>query len=159
MDNEDLIAKGENRQMGPMTRNTDGSSSTSQPTSPTNSDGTEMQMGTPPDMNCEEGDETCEMPEMPTDMQGGFGGRGEFMTQTTSTSSDSILHPAAYLAIGGGSVVLGILISYACFSRFFHAKPGETFSTLGKFIGFIAVALTLAVGISLLGYFIPVWCS
>ncbi|MBQ3296464.1 hypothetical protein IJG95_02025 [Candidatus Saccharibacteria bacterium] len=167
MDNGDLIAKGENRQMGPMAQNTDGSSSTSQPTPPTNSDGTEMQMGTPPDMNCEEGDETCEMPEMPegmdgempTGMQGGFGGRGEFMTQTTSTSSDSILHPAAYLAIGGGSVVLGILISYACFSRLFHAKPGETFSTLGKFIGFIAVALTLAVGISLLGYFIPVWCK
>ena len=126
MDNEDLIAKSGNRQMGPMAQNTD---------------------------------ETCEMPEMPSGMQGGFGGREEFMTQDASASSDSILHPAAYLAIGGGSVVLGILISYACFSRFFHAKPGEAFSTVGKFIGFIAVALALAVGICVLGYFIPVWCS
>lgn len=159
--NEDTIAKGEARQMGPLGGNSD----SSQPTRPTDSEN--GQMGTPPDMNCEEDSEECEVPELPEDFDGeipediqggGFGGgRGEFMTQNTNSNSDAILHPAAYLAIGGGSVILGILISYVCFSRCFHLRPGETFASKTKFIWFVVVAIMLAVGISVLGYFIPVW--
>ena len=165
--NEDTVAKGGNRQMGPMAENTDSTSDTSRSTPPTNSDGSEIEMGTPPEMNCDSDSENCEMPEppdgfdgeMPTDMQGGFGGRGEFMSQSTDNNPDAILHPAAYLAIGGCSVILGILVSYACFSRFFHLKPGQTFASRAKFIWFIVVALVFAVGVCVLGYFIPVWCS
>lgn len=137
-----------------------------------NSSSEDMGMGQPPEMNCADGEtctppemncadgETCEMPEMPAGGTngefGGFGGgRGEMMTVQGTT--DSILHPAAYLAIGGGGVLLGLLISYACFSKFFHLKPGQTFSSLSKFVWFIVVALLIAVGIGALGYFIPVW--
>ncbi|MDO4526873.1 MAG: hypothetical protein Q4B87_02155 [Candidatus Saccharibacteria bacterium] len=113
---------------------------------------------TPPEMNCDANNENCEMPEMPA-MNGGFGGfgggRGTMMMAQGTT--DSILHPAAYLAIGGGGVILGILISYACFSKFFRLKPGQTFSSLAKFIWFVVVALLIAVGVGVLGYFIPVW--
>lgn len=154
----EVAAKTGNRQMGPVAENADGSTTTP-PTKPVNSDGTEA---TPPEINCDSSEENCEMPEppegfdgeMPTEMQGGFAGRGEMMQQASSTSD---LHPAAYLAIGGGSVILGILVSYVCFSKFFHLKPGQAFSSLGRFIGFIAVALVLAIGICVLGYFIPVW--
>ena len=81
------------------------------------------------------------------------------MTQQTNDNPDAIWHPVAYLAIGGASVVLGIIISYACFSKFFHLKPGQTFSKLSKFIWFIVVALVLAVGICTLGFFIPKWTA
>lgn len=139
-------------------------SSSEQPEKPEDMEGMES-MGTPPEMNCDD-EENCEVPEMPegmdgempTDMQGG-GMRGDFTVQDASSTADATLHPAAYLGIGAGSVVLGILISYACFSKFFHLKPGQTFSTLSKFIWFIVVALVLAFGICTLGYFIPVWCS
>lgn len=161
---ETVVAKNSNaRKMGPVAENSDGSSTT--PAPPTNSDGTETQMGTPPEMNCDENNENCEMPEppegftgeMPADLQsGGFRG-GELTTQ--NTNSDAILHPAAYLGIGAGSVIIGILISYACFSKFFHLKPGQTFNKLSKFIWFIVVAVVIASIICLLGYFIPVWCN
>ena len=87
----------------------------------------------------------------------GPGGRGEFLGQVTA-SSDSVLHPVAYLAIGGGSVILGALISYACFSKFFHLKPGKTFDTMPKIIWCTVVAVLIAVGLITLGYFVPVWC-
>lgn len=159
--NDTVAAKGGARQMGPMAENTTGDSTTT-PTAPT--DGENGQMGQPPEMNCDPTSEECEMPEgfdgeMPTDMQGGgFGGRGEMMMQNAGGStSEAILHPAAYLSIGAGGVVLGLLISYMCFSKFFHLKPGQAFSKLSKFIWFMVVALVITVGICLLGYFIPVW--
>ncbi|MBQ6410170.1 hypothetical protein IJI18_02880 [Candidatus Saccharibacteria bacterium] len=167
-ENEEMIAKNNNRAMGPVAENTDNTSSTSRPTPPTNSDGSEMQMGTPPEMNCDSDSENCEMPEppegfdgeMPSDMQGGEpGSRGEFTTLGTNSNPDAILHPVAYLSIGAGSMILGILISYMCFSKFFHLKPGQTFASRGKFIWFIVVALVLTVGICTLGFFIPKWVS
>ena len=126
----------------------------------------------PPEMNCDDSSENCEMPEppegfdgeMPSEMQGaqgvqggGFGGRGEFMAQATNNNPDAVWHPVAYLAMGGCSVVLAILISYACFSKFFHLKPGQTFASASKFIWFIVVAVVLSVGLCTLGFFIPKW--
>lgn len=174
--NDNTVAAKDNnaRKMGPMAENATGDSTTT-PSTPTNG-GQMGQNGQPPEMNCADG-ETCTPPdmncdsdedcltmeppdgEMPSDMQGGgFGGRGEFTTQASgNASSDSILHPAGYLAIGACGVILSILISYACFSKFFHLKPGQTFSKLSKFIWFIVVAVVLSAGICVLGYFIPVW--
>ncbi len=112
---------------------------------------TEMN-GTPPDM-CDESDEDCEMPEPPTD--GEFSG-GPGMMQDASTSS-SDLHPAAYLSMGAGSLILAMAISYACFSKFFHKKPGETFDKKSKFIWCVVVSLILATALCVLCYFIPTW--
>ena len=161
----EIAAKTKDRQMGPVAENTSGNTP---PAKPTDAEGNEIEMGTPPEMNCDSDSENCEMPEppegfdgeMPSDMQsGGFGGRGEFMTQSTNTNPDAILHPVAYLSIGAGSVVLGILISYMCFSKFFHLKPGQTFKSGARFVWFIVVALVLACGICTLGFFIPKWVS
>ena len=129
--NEEVIAKGGNRQMGPVAENSSGSTATP-PVKPTDAEGNEIEMGTPPEMNCDSDSENCEMPEppegfdgeMPSDTQGGFGGRGEFIAQS-SGNPDAILHPVAYLSIGAGSIILGILVSYMCFSKFFHLKPGR----------------------------------
>ena len=135
--------------------------SSERPEMPENMEG----MGTPPEMECDD-EESCEMPEMPEDFDGEMpemGEMGDFMkgmfTQEDASATSSDLHPAAYLSIGAGSVIFGILISYMCFSMFFRKRPGETFSTLSKFVWFIVVALILAAGISVLGYFIPVWIN
>ena len=175
----DVIAKGnrQNVQGAPIANNTEGTSenSTTRPTAPGGSDssstGTEQapaEMGTPPEMNCEtdeSGETNCEPPalpegeegQMPSEMGGGFG--GGFMGQQVATSSEAVWHPAAYLAMGGGSVVLALVISYACFSKFFHLRPGQTFSSGGKFWAFVGVAVAIAVGLCVLGYFIPVWAK
>lgn len=130
---------------------------------------------TPPDMNCGGSAETCEPPEgfdgeapelpeemenqEPTDMRGG-GMRREDMAQLqVADGSSATWHPAAYLGFGAGSVILGILVSYACFSKFFHLKPGQAFSSASKFVWFIVVALVIATGLCVLGYFIPVWTA
>lgn len=127
-------------------------------------------MMAPPEMDCDSEDENCEIPELPedfdgeapTDMQemgpGGFGGRGEFMT-AQNTNPDAVWHPVAYLAMGGCSVILGILVSYACFSKFFHLRPGEAFKNVRRFVWFVVVALLLATGLAVLGYFVPIWIS
>ena len=136
-ENEDIIAKNKNKQMKP----------------------TE----TPPDANCDLDTEECETMEPPEDFDGEMpsdlqdrGLRGkEFMMQPANP--ETTLHPAIYLAIGGGSVILGILVSYVCFSRFFRLKPDQTFSALPKFIWFVVVVLVIATGICLLGYFAPTW--
>ena len=167
---EELIAKGGNTSGG----NSAGGTPPAKPGNSSDSDGdsTEM-MGQPPEMNCDDeencempemecgDDETCELPDMSEmeGMMGGPGSMGEFMMEDVSGSSDSILHPVAYLAIGGCSVILGIIVSYACFSKCFHKRPGETFSKLKYFIWFIVVALLIAAGLIALGYFIPVWVS
>ena len=165
---EGIIAKGGNRQMGPVAENSEDSSSTARPTPPTNTDRSEMQMGTPPEMDCDIEDESCEMPEppegfdgeMPSEITGGFGGgRGSFTTQDANSNPDAVWHPVAYLAIGASSVILSILISYACFSRCFHLRPGETFSKLSKFMWFVLVAVVLTIGLCVLGFFIPKWTS
>ena len=71
--------------------------------------------------------------------------------------NDGSLHPIAYLAIGAFGIILGIVVSYAIFSRFFHRRPYETFSSKGKFFGFIGVAVAIAAIIIVLAYFIPIW--
>lgn len=154
---DEIAANSKNRQKGAVTENTD------------NAESSEMPTGAPPEMNCDpESDTNCEIPEppegfdgqMPEGMQsGGPGGMREFTAQSISTNPDAILHPVAYLAIGGGSVIIGILISYICFSKFFHLKPGQTFASKGRFIWFVVVTLVLAVGLCALGFFIPKWCS
>lgn len=136
-----------------------------------NNDNAEMERPEMPEMNCESESENCERPELPEGMdgeapsdmkggmQGGFGGRGEFVAQASNANSDASWHPAAYLAFGAGSVILGIFVSYACFSKFFHLKPGQTFSSATKFIWFIVAAAVIATGLCVLGYFIPVWTA
>ena len=74
-----------------------------------------------------------------------------------SHHNDGSLHPVAYLAIGAFSIILGIIVSYAIFSRFFHRRPYETFGSKGKFFGFIGVAVVIAVIIITLAFFIPIW--
>lgn len=152
---EDMIAKTDSQQ--------------NRRTPPTRSGNTDetLQMGEPPEMDCDADETDCEMPEppegfdsskMPSDIKGGF--TGDFPGRTTQqANSDAILHPVAYLAIGGASVILGILVSYACFSKFFHLKPAQTFDKSSKFIWFTVVTLVIAAGLITLGYFIPVWCK
>ena len=170
---QDEVAARTGREMrGPVAENSEGTSDSgtvARPTAPsdsTNSGQAPAEMGTPPEMNCEtdeSGETNCEPPalpegeegQMPSEMGGGF--RGGFMEQQVATSSEAVWHPAAYLAMGGGSVVLGLVISYACFSKFFHLRPGQTFSSRGKFLAFVGVAVAIAVGLCVLGYFIPVW--
>ena len=167
---QDIVAKG-GRQMGPVAQNESGGSNSTSPAKPAegpggqSTEGMPSEMEQPPDMNCSEEDETCEMPTppegfdgtAPSEMQGGgFGGgmRGEMM-QTGST--DSVLHPVGYLTLGGVSVVLATVISYACFSKCFHLKPAQTFSSGLKFLAFLGVVLAVAVGLMALGYFVPIW--
>lgn len=113
----------------------------------------------PPDINCTD-EENCEPPEMPSgDFMGkpdGDMGRREFMMQDFN-NSDAILHPAAYLTIGGGSVIIGILISYAIFSKFFNLKPEKVFGVPTKITWFIIVSILIAAGLIALGYFVPIW--
>jgi len=160
---------------GPMAENSDNTNTkTVSPTKPsdaTDGDASETStmpadMGEAPEMNCEEnedGETTCEPPEMPEDMEG-FEGRpmeGEFPGELTSGSgsSDSILHPVAYLSLGAGSVILSTIIMYACFSNFFHKKPAATFDKWQKFMWFIVALVVLSVGLITLCYFIPIWMN
>ena len=116
--------------------------------------------GEMPEM-CDSDDEDCEMPEMPGDMQGGPGGDGNFPGEMTmeSGSSDSILHPVAYLALGGVSVIISMVIMYTCFSKFFHKKPGQTFDKGSKFAWYLVGSIVLAAGLIALCYFVPTWVS
>ena len=104
-----------------------------------------------------------EMPEMPSgemgEMPGMPGGDGEMMAVQETTSSDSVLHPVGYLALGAGSVILSMIVIYACFSNFFHKKPGETFSSKKNFILYIVASVILAAGLIALCYFIPTWVA
>lgn len=147
---------------------------------------TNCEVPEPPDMGqmCDaDSDEACETPEIcdpetdenctaPEGMeagmmggpgtggQGGMGGQmGGFKGQmgTMQGAGNSTWHPAAYLGMGAGSVILGLVISYACFSKFFRARPGETFKSLGRFLGFIGAASGIALGLGVLCYFIPTW--
>ena len=93
------------------------------------------------------------MTDMRSDERDGMVTFGEFDPH----HNDGSLHPVAYLAIGAFSVIFGIAISYAIFSRFFHRRPYETFSSKGKFFGFIGVAVAIAAIIIVLAYFIPIW--
>jgi len=115
--------------------------------------------GQPPEM-CDPEDEDCEMPEPPEGFTGTPPGDGNFpgaMTGQDTGSSDSILHPVGYLALGGTSVVVAMVIVYACFSKFFHKKPGQTFDKGSKFAWYCVTSLVLAAGLIALCYFIPVW--
>lgn len=156
----EVAMKGKMR--GPVAVESEGASSGTRPTPPT--DAPEEFDGEMPEM-CNPEDDDCEVPEMPEGFDGegfmgGFGGRGDFNPmEMQETSSDAILHPVAYLALGGCSVILSIVIIYACFSKCFHKKPGETFDTLSKFIWFVAASIVLAAGLITLCYFIPVWVS
>ena len=159
----EVAAKTGREMRGPIANNSSESTSTP-PTGNESGEASEMPpMGEMPEMNCED-EENCEMPEPPEGFdesqmgQGfrGMGTRGEMM-QTQETSNGSSLHPAAYLAMGGGSVILAIIIAYACFSRFFRKRPGETFSSLKKFLLCMLVTAVIAVLLATLCYFIPVW--
>ncbi len=122
------------------------------PAKPENADGEAPEM-------CNPEDEGCEVPEMPNGEQGGPNGGGPGEMTMASGSSDSILHPVAYLALGGGSVIISMVIMYACFSKFFHKKPGQTFDKGAKFAGYCVGSIILAAGIIALCYFIPIWVS
>jgi hypothetical protein len=117
--------------------------------------------------NCigdESGQTNCTPPEKPD-------GKEPSMVDTRPDESDGImtigeldprhndgsLHPVAYLAIGAFSIILGTIVSYVIFSRFFHRRPYETFSSKGKFFGFIGVAVAIAALVIVLAYFMPIW--
>lgn len=114
--------------------------------------------GEMPEMpECEEGDEDCEIPEMPEGMEGGPGGGsmpGEMMLDANSSNN---WHPAAYLGMGAGSVILSMVIMYVCFSNFFHKKSGQTFDKWQKFAIYCGASAVLATGFAVLCYFIPTW--
>lgn len=167
---EQISAKTERRMMrGPIAENSENNSATP-PTKPSGENG-EMN-GTPPEMNCEDGEEctppemncddeeNCEVPEMPDGMEGmGPMGDGGFRGQEGMQTADNSWHPAAYLAMGAGSVVLSLVIVYACFSKCFHLKPGAVFTKWQKFMWYCIATVVLAAGLSVLCYFIPVWTS
>lgn len=114
--------------------------------------------GEMPEMpECEEGDENCEMPEIPEGMEGGPGGEGFPGETMQDANSGNSWHPAAYLGMGAGSVILSMVIMYACFSNFFHKKPGQTFDKWQKFAIYCGASTVLAAGLAVLCYFIPVW--
>lgn len=156
---------------------TNNTAKTTPPTKPTNDTGSGEndampagpgEMGEMPEMNCEEseGSETnCEPPTPPENMEGFEGGpmgSGEFPGETTqqnTVSSDSILHPVAYLSLGAGSIILSTVIMYACFSNFFHKKPAATFNKWQKFMWFIIAALIMSAALIILCYFVPTWIS
>ncbi len=116
--------------------------------------------GEMPEMCDPESETECEMPEMPQDMMnGGFAGRGEMreMMMADSNVSSGTLHPGAYISMGGGAVIVGILISYVIISAGFTKKPGEAFRSLKRFLVFVGVSIVIAVLIGVLCYFVPVW--
>ena len=126
------------------------------------------EMGEMPEMNCEEsesGEANCEPPTPPESMEGfeggpmGGGGFPGDTTQQTTTPSDNVLHPVAYLSLGAGSVILSTVIMYACFSNFFHKKPAVTFNKWQKFMWFIIAALIMSAALIILCYFVPTWIS
>ncbi len=122
------------------------------PAKPENTDGTAPEM-------CNPEDEDCEVPEMPSGEQGGPNGGAPGEMTMVGGSSDNILHPVAYLALGGSSVIVAMAITYACFSKFFRKKPGQTFDKGAKFAGYCIGSIILAAGIIALCYFIPIWVS
>ena len=153
---------------------TNNTAKTTPPTKPTND--TESgengampgEMGEMPEMNCEEsesGETNCEPPTPPEGMEGfeggpmGGGGFPGDTTQQTTTPSDNVLHPVAYLSLGAGSVILSTVIMYACFSNFFHKKPSATFDKWQKFMWFIIAALIMSAALIILCYFVPTWIS
>ena len=126
------------------------------------------EMGEMPEMNCEEsesGEANCEPPTPPESMEGfeggpmGGGGFPGDTTQQTTTPSDNVLHPVAYLSLGAGSVILSTVIMYACFSNFFHKKPAATFNKWQKFMWFIIAILAMSAALIILCYFVPTWIS
>lgn len=126
------------------------------------------EMGEMPEMNCEEsesGEANCEPPTPPESMEGfeggpmGGGGFPGDTTQQTTTPSDNVLHPVAYLSLGAGSVILSTVIMYACFSNFFHKKPAATFNKWQKFMWFIIAILIMSAALIILCYFVPTWIS
>ena len=126
------------------------------------------EMGEMPEMNCEESEGSeanCEPPTPPENMEGfeggPMGGRGfpGDTTQQTTTPSDNVLHPVAYLSLGAGSVILSTIIMYACFSNFFHKKPSATFDKWQKFVWFIIAILVMSAALIILCYFVPTWIS
>lgn len=126
------------------------------------------EMGEMPEMNCEEsedGETNCGPPTPPESTEGFEGGPmggGNFpgeTTQQSAASSDSILHPVAYLSLGAGSVILSTVIMYACFSNFFHKKPAVTFDKWQKFMWFAIATIILSAALIALCYFVPIWVS
>lgn len=116
--------------------------------------------------NCvwdESGQTNCTPPKKPDDSEPLTEGLdpGEYSEMTPPPGREPFygeaLHPTYYLIFGAFSIIIGIIVSYTVFSRFFHRRPYETFSTKGKFFGFIGVALATAVAVMLFAYFIPVW--
>lgn len=153
---------------------TNNTAKTTPPTKPTNdaesgeNGAMPGEMGEMPEMNCEEsesGEANCEPPTPPENMEGFEGGPmgsggfpGEAIQQTT-TPSDNVLHPVAYLSLGAGSVILSTIIMYACFSNFFHKKPAATFNKWQKFMWFIIAILVMSAALIILCYFVPTWIS
>lgn len=153
---------------------TDNTAKTTPPTKPTNdaesgeNGAMPGEMGEMPEMNCEEsesGEANCEPPTPPENMEGfeggpmGSGGFPGEATQQTTTPSDNVLHPVAYLSLGAGSVILSTIIMYACFSNFFHKKPAATFNKWQKFMWFIIAILVMSAALIILCYFMPTWIS
>lgn len=153
---------------------TNNTAKTTPPTKPTNdaesgeNGAMPGEMGEMPEMNCEEsesGEANCEPPTPPESMEGfeggpmGGGGFPGDTTQQTTTPSNNVLHPVAYLSLGAGSVILSTVIMYACFSNFFHKKPAATFNKWQKFMWFIIAALIMSAALIILCYFVPTWIS
>lgn len=139
------------------------SNSNSDSSSSSNSSNTPPEMpeemdGEMPEMpQCDEDDEDCEMPEPPSGTDGNPPGMPGEMT--TIGTNDNTWHPAIYLSIGAGSVILSATIMYACFSNFFRKKPTEVFSKWQTIAILCGATIVLAAGICALCYFIPEWTS
>ena len=96
------------------------------------------------------------MPTIPTDGEmpemGEFGGRE--LTSTVAESSSSTLAPAAYLAMGAGSVILSTAIFYAILSKFFALNLADALKGGRRLAIFFGGSLLLAAAFAVGCYFL-----
>lgn len=104
---EEIIAKSNSRDMGPIAQNSENATMT------------------PPDIaNCESdesGETNCEMPEMPSDMQGGPMSGNDFRGETVAVAeTNEWLVPMTATGIVSGSIILAAVA--VCLTIFFTNK-------------------------------------
>ena len=116
--------------------------------------------------NCledESGKTNCVSPEKPSGSDPSVKELGAGEQSETVTISDNKPNDAEgiqlpyYLAFGTFGIILGIVVSYAIFSRLFHRRPYEIINDRNRLFGFISVAIVIAATVIFFSYFIPVW--